>query len=151
MAAVPDPKSANGRSCQMARSEGSGPFVRGSRSGFRAGLRLRALAALLHELVEFGLVTRLAQLAEEVHELLMFVLEAAQGLLAVGVERAVARTRRTAEAARLGFRGAVVPEDSGRPPEGMRAVAAGDVGRALQLLGRSLDGATVVPLRRKSR
>lgn len=71
--------------------------------------------------------------------------------LAGEVRRVAGVARRTAEAARLGFRGAVVPEDSGRPPEGMRAVAAGDVGRALQLLGRSLDGATVVPLRRKSR
>src|SRR5699024_3959101 len=71
--------------------------------------------------------------------------------LAGEVRRVAGVARRTAEAARLGFRGAVVPSDSGRPPEGMRAVAADDVGRALQLLGRSLGGAPVVPLRRKGR
>src|SRR5882724_8423740 len=72
-------------------------------SGGLVGPRLRLVAApraVRHELVELGLILGPSQVFEELGELPLVILEAAQGLLAIVVEGAVAgRARRPAAAA----------------------------------------------------
>src|SRR5690606_29280533 len=53
----------------------------------------RPIPPFRHELIELGLVLRHAQAIEEATELALFLLETAQGLLAIFVERAIAGGR----------------------------------------------------------
>ncbi len=54
--------------------------------------------------------------------------------LAGEIRRVTAVRRRLQEAARLGFSRALVPPDSGQPPDGMRVREVGDVASALRIL-----------------
>src|SRR5688572_3079889 len=84
-------------------------------TGVRRALRRgrRAVATLGHELVELGLVLGLAQAVEEALEFLLLILEAAQRLLAILVEGAIAARREAATEATAeiaeGFRAFLLP------------------------------------------
>jgi len=66
--------------------------------------------------------------------------------LAGDIRRVTGIQRRLSEAARLGFTEALVPPDSGRPPDGLRAYEVATLGEAL---ARGLHLASVVPLSRE--
>ena len=67
---------------------------RGGRSGLGLSVRTGTIAALRHELIEFGFVFGHAQPIEELVELALLVLEPANGLGPILVEGAVAARRR---------------------------------------------------------